>query len=213
MTEKKRRTPKTPRVQRCYYCNKELSDEDLVIKPFPLRTKRGKRMYKRKFHYKCLPKYIEEHGNVINREQEDSDWDKVYKYFQHEILRQKSGNNLPQHAVERLLGLRVGRYKPNATNTRTIKQGYSFPVILNTMKFSKREIDKAIKRVNFRDEEHEINYIMKIIQGHLPFIQAKMNRLEKQNQRIEKLRKEDSTTNHGVEYQHKGTGRRKVELV
>lgn len=212
MANKKRKTSRKPRVQRCYYCNEELSDEDLVIKPFPLRTKRGKRMYKRKFHYKCLPKYIKEHGNVVSRAQEDSDWDKVYKYFQHEILHIKPGNSMPQHAVERLLGLRVGKYKPHATNTRTIKQGYSFPVILNAMKFSKSEIEKATKRVSFNDEEHEINYVMKIIQQHLPFIQAKMDALEEQNRRIEKIKKE-GTTNRGVAYKHKGTGRRKVELV
>ena len=190
-------------------CNKELLDSDLVIKPFPLATKNGVRMYKRKFHYDCLPKYIRENGNVENRESEKSDWDQLYQYFKKEILGLSDGTKLDKHPVERLLGMRVGRYKPNATNTRTIKQGYPFKVILNTFKFKKSAIDHALKTVNFKNQEHEVDYIMKIVEGDLAFIQKRMEIAERNQKRIEKIKKEEATT-RSTAYKSKGTGKRKV---
>ena len=65
-------------VQKCYYCANPLNDEDMVIKPIPLKTKRGCRNYKRKFHIDCLPKYLKEHKDIKFKEQEKSDWDQVY---------------------------------------------------------------------------------------------------------------------------------------
>lgn len=195
--------------QVCYYCNKELLDTDLVIKPFPLATKRGVRMYKRKFHYDCLPKYIKENGNVKNKALETSDWDKLYNYFKKEILELDDGASLTKHATERLLGMRVGRYKPNATNTRVIKQGYPFKVILNTLKFKKSAIEHALKTVPFKNHEHKIDYIMRIVQNDLDFVQKRMEMAERNQRRIEKIKEEEATT-QGSTYKSKGTGKRKV---
>lgn len=200
------------KTQVCYYCNKELLDSDLVIKPFPLVTKNGVRMYKRKFHYDCLPKYVKENGNVQNRKAEKSDWDKVYKYFRKEILGLPDGASLDKHSTERLLGLRVGKYKPSATNTRTIKQGYSFKVILNTFKFKKRAIDYALNTVNFNNQEHKVDYIMKIVEGDLAFIKKRMEKVEREQRKIERIKKEEATT-RSTAYKSKGTGKRKVALV
>lgn len=203
---------KRKRRQICYYCSKELDERDLVMKKFPLHTKKGIRMYTRKFHYDCLPKYIAENGNVESRAAETSDWDKVYKYFKFQIMHLDAGTNLSPHAVERLQGLRVGQYKPHATNTRTIKRGYSFAVILNTLKYSKRSIDYAMKHVHFKSDEHMIDYIMKIVQNNINFIQRRMKSLEHQREKAEKLKKEEVTTTRGATYKRKGTGRRKVVL-
>lgn len=202
------------KLMRCYYCAKPLDEEDMVIKPFPLMTRSGVRMYKRKFHYDCLPKYIAANGNVESRHAENDEWNKVYDYFKKDILGLSDGANLSPHAVERLLGLRVGRYKPNASNTRTLKTGYSFATILYTLKYSKRAIDKALKTVNFKDDKHRVDYLMKIVQNNINFIQTRMNRLAQENKRAEKLKKEEATEEQrGVQYKRKGTGRRKVELI
>lgn len=199
---------------RCYYCSKPLKEEEMVIKPFPLATKRGTRMYKRKFHYDCVPKYIKANGNVESKQAENSDWDKVYKYFQKDILGLSDGAQLSPHATERLLGLRVGRYKPNASNTRVLKSGYSFATILYTMKYSKRSIDRALNTVEFKDDQHRVDYLMKIIQNNINFIQTRMDKLAEQEKRAEKLKKEEATEEQrGVQYKRKGTGRRKVELI
>ena len=90
-------------VQKCYYCNKELNDEDLVIKPIPLATKRGIRNYKRKFHIDCLPKFLGENKDLEFKKLENDDWDKVYEYFKSQVLELPDGASLSQHAVERLL--------------------------------------------------------------------------------------------------------------
>ena len=182
------------------------------MKKFPLHTKKGIRMYTRRFHYDCLAKYIKENGNVENRTAETSDWDKVYKYFKFQILHLDAGTNLSPHTVERLQGLRVGRYKPNATNTRTLKRGYSYKVILNTLKYSKRSIDYAVKHKNFKSEKHKIDYIMVIVQNNINFIQKRMDDLSHQREKVEKLKKEEVTTTQGAAYKRKGTGRRKVVL-
>lgn len=198
--------------QVCYYCARDLDDADMVIKPFPLATKRGIRMYKRKFHYDCLPKYIADKGNVKKRQEENSDWDKVYHYFKEEVLGLKPGQRLSKHAVERLQGLRVGLYKPNSNNTRTVKRGYSFTTILNTMKFCKRSTDAARKRVHFNDEKHEVDYLMKIISNNINFIAKRMDEVAAQNRRIERIKREEPTTTPAATYHRKGTGQRKVVL-
>ena len=91
-------------IQKCYYCANPLNEEDMVIKPIPLKTKSGYRNYKRKFHIDCLPKYLKEHEDIKFREQENSDWDQVYQYFKSEILNLPAGANLSKYCVERLLG-------------------------------------------------------------------------------------------------------------
>lgn len=201
----------TTKEQHCYYCGKSLSDEEMVIKPFPLVTKNGtKRMYKRKFHYECLPKYISKNGNVEARKVENTDWDKVYQYFKIDILGVPEGATLSPHAVERLLGMRVGRYKPNANNTRITKQGYSFRVILLALKFSKAAIDKAIKTVNFKDDHHKVDYIMKIVSNNINFVQRRVYEMDQQNIRIERIKRESQRAPVESSYHSKGSGQRKV---
>ena len=198
------------RRQVCYYCARELSDADMVIKAFPLATKGGIRMYKRKFHYDCLPKYAAAEDNMTARRQENSDWDQVYRYFRDEILGLKPGQVLSKHTVERLKGLRVGLYKPGMHNARTTKRGYSFKTIVNTLKFCKRSIESARKRVHFKNEDHEIDYIMKIVSNNVNFISKRMDEVAAQNRRIERIKREEPTTTPTAAYQRKGTGRRKV---
>ena len=57
-----------------------------------------------------------------------------------------------------------------------------------------------------------IDYIMKIVQNNINFIQRRMKDLERQREKVEKLKKEEVTTNQGATYKRKGTGRRKVVL-
>lgn len=180
-----------PKVQRCYYCNEELSEQETVIKEFPLACKNGKvRNYKRKFHYECLPKYIDKNGNVEEKERESSEWEEVYEYFKFHILGLPATATLDNYSVKRLLGLRVGKFMPNATNTRVVKTGYSYPTILNTMKYVKRQVENGFKMNSFNNEEHRINYAMSIISKNVNFIQRRMEVADKQSKQLDKIKYE-----------------------
>ena len=200
-------------VQKCYYCNKELNDEELVIKPIPLATKRGIRNYKRKFHIDCLPKFLEENKDLEFKKLENDDWDKVYEYFKSQVLELPDGASLSQHAVERLLGLRVGQYKPGHRNVRVVKRGYSFSTIYYTLVYSLQAIKRAQKTVNFKNEKHEIDYIMVIVNSNINFVQKRLLAVEMQYKKVEKIKKENEDQQRKVTYKHKGTGKRKVDLI
>ena len=202
-------------VQKCYYCADPLNDEDMVIKPIPLKTKSGYRNYKRKFHIDCLPKYLKEHEDIRFREQENSDWDQVYQYFKAEILNLPAGANLSKYCVERLLGLRVGKFRPASTNVRGNKQGYSFKTMYYTVLYSYDAIKKVQKTVDFNNEEHEVNYIMKIVTGNINFIQRRLDALDKERKKVEKISKEEEKKieQPTVAYKRKGSGRRKVDFI
>lgn len=208
----------SPKTLRCYYCDKELLEEEMVIKPIPLNTKRGIRNYKRKFHYECLPKFIKE--NKVHSEkknQEASDWDKVYKYFLHDVLGYKKlERKKNEYMAQRIQGLRVGKFIPHATNTRVVKQGYSFEAIYYTMKFCKAKLDYANSHVKFKDFEHQVNYLMKIIISNIDFINQKLQRKKKADERVEK-----TITNQIKEqpkepvlstYKARGSAKRKFDL-
>lgn len=203
---------KQDKLERCYYCDKEIIDDTWVIKPVLLQSRNNnKKMVDRKFHYECLPKFLKKHKSKDNKHQYSTDWEKLYIYFQREILGTTGSSKLQKHYVARLLGLKVGKYMPNNTNTRGTKQGYSFPVILNTFKYCKRQIEWAKKHVKFQSSIHEVDYIMAIVQNNIDMIQKRTDEMEARNKRIEKIKTEESAV-RGVAYKRKGTGRRKVGI-
>lgn len=196
----------------CYYCGEKIAEDDLVKKKIPLHGRSGIRMYTRKFHRDCLKEYLVKNNDEEKLLAETDDWAEVYEYFKHQILNLDEGKNLSPHAVNRLQGLRVGQYMRSATNTRALKRGYPYKVILNTLRYSKRNIDYAVKHKNFKSEKHKIDYIMVIVQNNINFIQKRMDDLAHQREKVEKLKKEEVTTTQGAAYKRKGTGRRKVVL-
>ena len=165
---------KIQKPTKCYHCGREIRDSrDLVEKKIPLHTRSGIRMYRRKFHINCIPKYFENLDTESETMQEQSDWIKCYELFR-KLLGIKEDAKLPKHAVMRLQGLRIGEYIPNGQNTRALERGYSFDVILNTMRFSSVAITDACKNVSFKDESHKINYCMSIIMSNINFMLKRM---------------------------------------
>lgn len=157
----------------CYYCKKEVDEKDLVEKRIPLKTKKGMRMYRRKLHIDCVDKIVQD--MVFERENkvEEIDWRKCYEKFR-ELLGYDSSITLSNHAVMRIKGLRVGKYIPNGSNTTSIKAGYTYDVILKTLMFCSSHIRSALKNTNFKDENHKIDYCMKIVTNNIDFINTKI---------------------------------------
>lgn len=165
------------KVFKCHYCGRSiLNERDLVIKPVPLSTKNGVKNYKRKFHMKCVHDYIDTLDSQVLKQEENSWWEKCYEMAR-SWLGVSEGQNLDQHFVMRLKGLRVGKYLPNGDNTHIIKRGYSFETIYRTMQLCQGDgsIRKALNEVSFSNQQHKINYLMKIVTSKINFISVKMN--------------------------------------
>lgn len=192
----------------CYYCGKELSEEDMVIKKYPMVCKNGKvRNYSRKLHYDCVPKYNAGRNDFAGRSEEASSWDRAYKTFRTDILGLDDDKALSEHAVKRLLGLRVGRYYPNGNNTRILKRGYDFDTIYYTIVVCTQQIQRAFDTQKFKDQDHKINFAMKIITNNIDFVQKSVDQSEKQAERVDKIDVEIVEQPQAAEYKRRGTGK------
>lgn len=117
--------------------------------------------------------------------QEDiNNWDKLYKYVKYDILGYDDNQNIPQNQVLRLKGLLKGKYIEN--NNKEDKANYSFEIILLTFKYSMPEIRKALHTVNFIDENHKFNYILRIVEKNINTVYLKMKKLERSKEEVKK---------------------------
>lgn len=187
---------------KCYYCKKPIDEKDLVEKRIPLKTKSGIRMYRRKLHLDCVEKVVQDMTFERENKIEEMDWRKCYDKFR-ELLGYDTSVSLSNHAVMRIKGLRVGKYKPNGTNTTSLKGGYEYDVIHKTILFCSANIRHAIANMTFKDENHKVDYCMKIITNNIDFINSK-NETKKRVEKIMVETREDVTPVRQAEYQRKG---------
>lgn len=54
---------------------------------------------------------------------------------------------------------------------------------------------------------------MVIVNSNINFVQKRLLAVEKQNKKVEKIKKENEDQQRKVTYKHKGTGKRKVDLI
>lgn len=170
---------------KCYHCGGKVENEttDLVLKKIPLHTKKGVRMYTRKFHVWCVSDFVDSLETEKETQAENKDWEKCYEYAK-ELLGIPEGKNLDSHFILRLLGLRAGTYVPNGSNVRGIKRGYDFETILTAMKFSSVAIRHAFGTMQFKDQKHKIDYAMKIITNNINFVYGKLENKKKADSKL-----------------------------
>lgn len=210
----------------CYYCGKEIDEKDLTVTSVPVSTmvkdedgSKHRRIIDvdREFHFNCLDGFVQKQRKEQKDGAENADWDAVYQFFVHKTLHILEGSKtISNHAVNRLLGLRVGKYAPRGTNTRYLQRGYSFRTILVCLKFCKRATDRAIETVEFKNERHEIDYIMAIIINNIDFVQKRLEKMDRQNRRIEKIKKEEARNKNiaaKTKYVRKGGGMNRFDWV
>ncbi|KEK23889.1 hypothetical protein BAGA_05460 [Bacillus gaemokensis] len=177
----------TEKVQLCYYCTNVIEDlGDLVFRKVPLATPKGIFQKNRQFHLKCLIEYNDKLENLELRQEENSDWDLVYRYFQVDILGLSKTQNLDKHAVSRLLGLRVGKYIPNGTNTRTLPRGYDFKIILTTLKVVKPKVKAYMATATLANDKHRIDGIMRFVTSEINDVAKRMETQRKSNEKLVK---------------------------
>lgn len=97
-----------------------------------------------------------------------------------------------------------------------MKRGYSYRTILVCLKYCKRATDKALKTVDFKSEKHMIDYLMAIVISNIDFVQRRLDKMDRQNRRIEKIRKEEAQakkTTANARYVRKGGGMNRFDWV
>ena len=152
--------------------------QEHVQKEIPLQSQ-GKTLFKlRDLHLNCLPKITENVVVGVDDMKRDSWWDKCYEQMKR-YLDIPEDKNLPQFALLRLLGLKVGKFIPRSENVIFRDIGYDFEVIYKTMLMASPKIVYAKKTVKFQDMQHKINYLMTIITSNIDFMASRVDKKRK----------------------------------
>lgn len=178
----------TSNKTKCYHCGGVITNEmrDLVLKKIPLSTKKGIRMYTRKFHTQCVSDFVDRLEVEKDTQEENKEWEKCYEYAK-ELLNIPEGMNLDSHFILRILGLRAGTYVPSGSNVRGIKRGYDFETILMTLKLSSGAIRQAFGTMQFKDQKHKIDYAMKIVTNNINFVYGKLEAKNKAEKKLDSV--------------------------
>ena len=199
------------KVIKCYYCGKTVEKfSELVNKKIPMSTKAGIRNYNRSFHMNCLPKYVEQLEDKELLKGENSEWEEVYNYFRKEILGLNETIPLDQHTIKRLLGLRVGTYYPQATNTRVLPRGYDFKTILITLKVIKSKVRPYINSTRFANNKHKIDGIMRFVTGEINDVAKRLEATKKSEEKLQNIQVEQ--VEYKYEYKKKGENKKNENI-
>lgn len=135
-----------------------------------------------------------ENSRKHRQSQKDTDtWNEILSYMEYKVLRHDDNQKMSRNDVLRLRGLMYG--KRYADNRIEDEAKYSFECLLNTIKYSMPDINRALDRVQFEDENHKFNYVLRIIGGNLNTVYMRMKRAKKKEEEIEK-----QDTSYAVEY-------------
>lgn len=134
--------------------------------------------------------------------QERLDWDELYNYVKKHIMNYSDDMKLPKHMILRLQGLHTGNFCAN----KKLKPmaNYSFKVILYTFQLYKNQILNIFKTndLKFKDENHKINYCMRIIEDNINDLVIKMKLAEKVKEKKDII-DNSHIFNDGADYKNK----------
>lgn len=134
-------------------------------------------------------------------EEEKKSWEELYYYVKN-LLGYDENQALSSTMVLRLKGLLTNKFIEN--NNIKSTANYSYETILNTFKYCKPDIERALRTNRFIDEQHKFNYILKIVEQNINTVYMKMKNVEKAKEEAKNTTVD--TTNHtGAEYQRKTT--------
>lgn len=115
-------------------------------------------------------------------EQDKKDWDELYQFVKLKVLGYDENQKIPNYLALRLKGMLTNKFIEN--NKQKATSNYSYKVVLNTFKFCMPDIRRALSTNRFVDEQHKINYIMKIVDGHLNDVYMRMKNTEKVKEEV-----------------------------
>lgn len=144
-------------------------------------------------------------GRMSN--EEIIEFDELYNYVKKQVLKYDDSQNLPSRIVLRLKGLKKGKY------IETLKQkdnaNYSYKTILYTFQICKPQIDYALNNIDFKDENHKVNYIIKIVESNVNDVYIRLKKAEEQKTKIKELDTQFLSSNNGHSYTKKTKDTRK----
>lgn len=115
-------------------------------------------------------------------EKEKRDWEALYFYVKN-LLGYDENQALSSIMVLRLKGLLTNKFIEN--NNIESTANYSYETILNTFKFCKLDIERALRTGSFKDEQHKFNYVLKIVEKNINTVYMKMKGAKKSKEEIE----------------------------
>ena len=116
-------------------------------------------------------------------EKDKQDWEALYMYVKTKIMGYDENQALSSTMVLRLKGLLTNKFIEN----NNIQDGanYSYEVVLNTFKYCKLDIDRALRTNSFKDEMHRFNYVLKMVEKNINTVYMKMKNIQKAKEEIE----------------------------
>lgn len=127
-------------------------------------------------------------------------WDNLYQYVKKNIMGYDDNQALSNTMVLRLKGLLTNKFIEN--NNIKDTANYSYETILNTFKYCSPDIQRVLRNINWSDEMHKFNYILKIVEKNINTVYMKMKKIEKTKEKIEEI--DTTIANYtGVKYKAK----------
>ena len=132
-------------------------------------------------------------------EEEKEQWNELCIYAKKEILKYGDDTKFPRFLALRLKGLANGQYIVN--NNQKLQGKYTFYEIKITFMYCKQDILYGFSKNVFKDENHKISYMMKIVENSLNTIRERLRSKQRQEERIEQI--EVNTGEEIAEYKKK----------
>lgn len=144
-------------------------------------------------------------GRMSN--QEKNEFKELYDYVKKQVLKYDDSQSLPKKFVLMLKGLKKGKYIE--TKKQEDRANYPYKTILYTFQICKPQIDYALNNVDFKDENHKFNYIVKIVESNINDMYIRLKKAEEQKIRTKELDTENLLSNNGCAYTKKTKNTRK----
>ena len=128
------------------------------------------------------------------------EWDALYQYVRKNVLKYDDNMALPKFMTLRLKGMTEGKFITN--NATKEMANYSYELILLTFKFCNIEIQRALREVRFKDEQHKFNYIMRIVDANINDVYMRLKKKEEVKKEVRESTVE-LPSNTGVAYKPK----------
>lgn len=132
-------------------------------------------------------------------EEEKQSWKALYYYVKN-LLGYDENQALSTQMVLRLKGLLTNKFIENKKIQDSAN--YSYDVILNTFKYCKPQIDKALRTNNFKNEWHKFLYVTKIVEASINDVYLRMKNAEKAKEEAKNIVVE-APTHIGAEFKPK----------
>ncbi|MED1665675.1 hypothetical protein [Brevibacillus laterosporus] len=164
---------------KCYQCKEDVQKVDAIVE----RYKTLKNEYNRYFHSDNC------HRLYIQMMEEEKKWKSLYQYIKVEIFRYDTMQSLSKHCVSRLKGLRSGNYGVRKnTKVSLSEHGYPYEIIHMTFKVKKVDIlNSFADKSKFSSEEHQVDYMMAIIQNHINDVYQRVREREENDKKLKKF--------------------------